>query len=46
MNMVTDDSHTRKNEEKYVPALGSTEALDIFNIRPAKEPVISEKGGL
>ncbi len=35
--LITDDMPTRKDAEKYVLALGSTEAIDFFNIRLAKE---------
>ena len=37
--LITDDMPTRKDAGKYVLALGSTEAIDLFNIRLAKEPL-------
>lgn len=42
--LITDDMPTRNNAEKYVMALGSTEAIDIFNIRLVKEPIKFAKG--
>jgi len=36
--LITDDMPTRNNAGKYILALGSTEAIDFFNIRLAKEP--------
>ena len=37
--LITDDAPTKKDAEKYVIALGSMEAIDIFKIKLAKEPL-------
>jgi predicted nucleic acid-binding protein len=37
--LITDDVPTKKDADKYVITLGSMEAIDIFNIKLAKEPL-------
>ncbi|MCX9014060.1 MAG: PIN domain-containing protein [Candidatus Methanoperedens sp.] len=41
--LITDDAPTKKDAGKYIQALGSTEAIDIFNIKLAKESDLSKK---
>lgn len=40
--LITDDAPTKKDAEKYIQALGSIEAIDIFNIKLAKESDLSK----
>lgn len=40
--LITDDAPTKKDVEKYIQALGSIEAIDIFNIKLAKESDLSK----
>lgn len=35
--LITDDTPTKNDAKKYITALGSKEAIDIFNIQMAKE---------
>ncbi len=37
--LITNDTPTKKDAEKYVISLGSMEAIDIFKIKLAKEPL-------
>ncbi len=37
--LITDDAPTKKDADKYVITLGTMEAIDIFNIKLAKEPL-------
>lgn len=40
--LITDDAPTKKDAEKYIQAFGSMEAIDIFNIKLAKESDLSK----
>lgn len=42
--LITDDILTEMDTEKYITALGSREAIDIFNIQMARYPSKLAKG--
>ncbi|MCZ7380096.1 MAG: PIN domain-containing protein [Candidatus Methanoperedens sp.] len=37
--LITDDAPTKKDADKYIVTLGSMEAVNVFNIKLAKEPL-------